>query len=67
MPRRAKRTGYLPELRIAERNVGRGKPRRVGEIEEFAAHLQLHALADGKLLAEGEVRIVDSVAAQIGN
>ena len=36
---------YLPELRISERGIREIETRSIREIEEFAAHLQLHSLA----------------------
>src|SRR2546422_5359453 len=64
--RRTERAGHLAELRIANRSVGRSEARRVGEIKEFAANLEFHALANREFLAEREIGIVDAVAAEIG-
>src|SRR5215469_7428099 len=65
MAGRAERACHQPELRIANGSVGRRKPRCIAEIKEFAANLKPHAFAYRELLAEGEIGVVDSVAAQI--
>src|SRR5215470_9632398 len=56
---------HLAELRVAEERVRGREARRVREVEELPAHLQLHGLVDRELLAEGEVGVVDAVAAQV--
>ena len=66
MTRRTERAGHLAELRIANRSIGRSEARRVGEIKEFAANLEFHALANHERLAEREIGIVDTVTAEIG-
>src|SRR5579859_6092058 len=65
MARRAERAGNLAKLRAAKVGVRNIEARRIGEIEELTAHLQLHALANAELFAERKIGIVDAVAAEI--
>src|SRR5215471_9133595 len=66
MPRRAKRTSHLAKLRITKKRVRRSKARRIREVKELSANLQLHPFANHKLFAERKIRVVDSIAAQVG-
>ena len=65
--RRAARRGRsdVAESAVAVVQVWKAETRRVGEVEEFGAKLELHLFADREFFAEREIDVVDAVGAQV--
>src|SRR3984885_7357357 len=66
--RRAARRGRsdVAESAVAIVQVGKAEARRVREVEELAAKLELHLFADREFLGEREIDVVDAVGTKIG-
>src|ERR1700733_12544550 len=65
--RRAARRGRsdVAESAVAIVQVGKAEARRVREVEELAAKLELHLFADREFLGEREIDVVDAVGTQV--
>ena len=62
VPGRAESAGNYAKQSAAKSGSWQIKSRCVCKVEEFSTNLQLHVLSDGEFLAEGEIRIVNSIA-----